>query len=120
VSLRTTLVISTLLFFAVLSGAVTIQAYRIQAQHRVDVVQDRLSEAKDRNRRLRAEVAIAESPDRIMAEALAMGMVEPGPVLPLVSTTPTTAPEPARGSTGATAPNAEAAAAAADEETPAR
>jgi len=118
VSLRTTLVISTLLFFAVLSGAVTIQAYRIQAQHRVDVVQDRLSEAKDRNRSLRAEVAIAESPDRIMAEALAMGMVEPGPVLPLVSTTPTTAPEP--GPTGAAAPNAEAAAPAADEETPAR
>lgn len=117
VSLRTTLAISTLLFFAVLSGAVTIQAYRIQAQHRVDVVQARLSEAEDVNRSLRAEVAIAESPDRIMAEALAMGMVEPGPVLPLVSATPTTAPDPA---TEAPAPTDGAVPPVTDEGTPAR
>ena len=116
-SLRTTLAISTLLFFVVLSGAVTIQAYRIQGQHRLDVVQERLTEAQDANRSLRAEVAIAESPDRIMAEALAMGMVEPGPVLPLVSTTPSTTPDPASDEGASTA---ESLPPVADEGTPAR
>ena len=67
-----------------LAGAVTIQAQRIEAQHRIDQLDIELLDAEELQRELRAEVAVAESPERVMAEALALGMVEPGPVLPLV------------------------------------
>ena len=83
VSLRTTVALAAATFFAVLVGSVTIQAQRIEAQARLDALDAQLTEARDEHRRLRAEVAIAESPERIMAEATALGMVEPGPVLPL-------------------------------------
>jgi hypothetical protein len=85
VSLRATVAISALLFFSVLAGSVTIQAQRIEGQHRLDGVRTELESAEQINRALRAEVAIAESPQRVKAEAVRMGMVEPGPVLPLAS-----------------------------------
>jgi hypothetical protein len=68
----------------VLAGSVAIQAQRIESQHRIDRVQEELLQAERRNRELRADVAVAESPERIMAAANDLGMVEPGPVLPLV------------------------------------
>lgn len=83
------------LFFVVLAGSVAIQAQRIESQHRIDAVQEQLVQAERRNRELRADVAVAESPGRIMAAANELGMVEPGPVLPLVPEVATTAPEPA-------------------------
>ncbi len=67
-----------------LAGSVTIQAQRIEAQHRIDRLDQKLVAADDLHRELRAEVAVAESPERIMGAAKDLGMVEPGPVLPLV------------------------------------
>ena len=81
---RTLLGLSAALFFVVLAGSVTIQAQRIEAQHRIDQLDVELLEAQDLHRELRAEVAVAESPERVMAAARELGMVEPGPVLPLV------------------------------------
>ena len=45
-------------------------------------------EQQDANRMLRAEVAERESPARIMAEARALDMVEPGPIAPLIAGVP--------------------------------
>lgn len=87
------------LFFVVLAGSVAIQAQRIESQHRIDRVQEELVQAERRNRELRADVAVAESPERIMAAANELGMVEPGPVLPLV-------PEIERTGPGASVPPA--------------
>jgi cell division protein FtsL len=84
VSGRTLLGLSAALFFVVLAGSVTIQAQRIEAQHRIDQLDAELLDARDLHRELRAEVAVAESPERIMAAARELGMVEPGPVLPLL------------------------------------
>lgn len=85
VSLRATLLVSSVLFFTVLGGAVGIQAQRIENQHRLDQIELELIEQQELNRQLRADVAVAESPGRIMAAARELGMVEPGPVLPLIS-----------------------------------
>ena len=63
------------LFFVVLAGSVAIQAQRIESQHRIDAVQEQLVQAERRNRELRADVAVAESPGRIMAAANELGMV---------------------------------------------
>lgn len=79
---------SAALFFVVLAGSVTIQAQRIETQHRIDQVDADLVAAQDLHRELRADVAVAESPERIMAAANELGMVEPGPVLPLVPPAP--------------------------------
>ncbi len=64
---------------------VTIQAQRIEAQHRIDQLDQQLVAAERRQRDLRVDVAIAESPERIMAEAAALGMVAPAMVVPLAS-----------------------------------
>lgn len=85
VSLRATVALAAVTFFAVLVGSVAIQAQRIEAQARLDELNEQLVVARDEHRRLRAEVAIAESPGRIMGEATTLGMVEPGPVLPLAA-----------------------------------
>ena len=81
------MVLTAVVSFSVVGGGVAIQAQRVQAQHRLDELRTELSEAGDEHRVLRAEVAFAESPDRIMAEAREMGMVDPGPVLPIASVT---------------------------------
>jgi hypothetical protein len=72
----------------VLAGGVTIQAQRIEAQHRIDRLDAALLEADELHRVLRAEVAVAESPEVVMQAAKELGMVEPGPVLPLVPPAP--------------------------------
>jgi hypothetical protein len=85
VSGRALLGLSAALFFVVLAGAVTIQAQRIQAQHDIDQLDSALLEADELHRVLRAEAAVAASPERVMRAAEELGMVEPGPVLPLVA-----------------------------------
>ena len=93
VSLRLLVVLSGVMFFAVLFGAVAIQAQRIEGQRQIDQLDRDIGEQRDRYRSLRAQVAENESPERIMAEARELDMVEPGPVAPLiagVAITPTT------------------------------
>lgn len=96
VSGRALLGVGAAMFFVLLAGSVTIQAQRIEAQHRIDRLDQRLIAADDQHRELRADVAIAESPQRIMGAAAELGMVEPGPVLPLVPhvDAPPAAPSP--------------------------
>jgi len=67
----------------ILAGFVAIQAQRIEAQHRIDQLDQQLVDAERRQRDLRVDVAVAESPERIMAEAAALGMVAPAMVVPL-------------------------------------
>ncbi|MHB1140117.1 MAG: hypothetical protein ACYC2O_14260, partial [Microthrixaceae bacterium] len=88
VSLRALVLVSGVLFFGVLFGAVAIQAQRIEGQRQIDRLDREISEQRDLNRSLRAAVAEQESPERIMAEARALDMVEPGPVVPLVAGVP--------------------------------
>jgi len=83
-------VLSGMMFFAVLFGAVTIQAQRIEGQRQIDQLDRDIAEQSDLHRSLRAQVAVSESPERIMAEAQKLDMVEPGPVAPLVAGTPIT------------------------------
>ena len=83
VGTRTILITSVALFFVILAGSVAIQAQRIEAQHRIDQLDQQLVDAERRQRDLRVDVAVAESPERIMAEAAALGMVAPAMVVPL-------------------------------------
>lgn len=88
---RAVLTVGFALFFLLLAGSVAIQAQRIEAQHRIDQLEERIVAAEERNRSLRADVAVAESPDTVMTSARELGMVDPGPVQPLVPrVTPTT------------------------------
>ncbi len=73
------------LFFGVLAGSVAIQAQRIEGQHEIDRLESETVAAVELNRALRSRVAVAESPARIMDEARALQMVEPGTPVPLVT-----------------------------------
>ena len=84
-SLRATMLLGAVLFFGVLAGSVAIQAERIEGQHEIDRLEAETVAAVERNRALRSEVAVAESPARIMDEARALEMVEPGTPVPLVT-----------------------------------
>ena len=84
-SLRATMLLGAVLFFAVLAGSVAIQAERIEGQHEIDRLESETVAAIERNRSLRSQVAVAESPARIMDEARALEMVEPGTPVPLVT-----------------------------------
>jgi len=94
ISLRALLVLSGIMFFGVLFCAVSIQAQRIEGQRRIDQLDRAIVAERDQHRALRAEVAERESPERIMAAARSLGMVEPGPVAPLIGgpALPTEAP----------------------------
>lgn len=81
------MLVTAVFFFALLAGSVTIQAQRIQTQHRLDTVNAGLEAGLELNQQLRADVATAESPDRILTEATALGLVESATVEPLVSGT---------------------------------
>ena len=83
VSGRVVLAWGAALFFVVLAGSVAIQAQRIEAQHRLDRIDAELIAAREEQRQLRAEVAVAESPSQVMQAARGLGMVDPGPVVPL-------------------------------------
>lgn len=84
-SLRAALLLSAGLFFAVLAGSVAIQAQRIEGQHEIDRLESETVAAIELNRSLRSQVAVAESPARIMDEARQLEMVEPGTPVPLVA-----------------------------------
>ena len=84
-SLRATMLLGAVLFFGVLAGSVAIQAQRIEGQHEIDRIESETVAAIERNRSLRSQVAVAESPARIMDEARALEMVEPGTPVPLVT-----------------------------------
>lgn len=80
---RSAVLISVGVTFLIMAGLVAIQAQKIEAQHRIDQLDQRLVDAERRQRDLRVDLAIAESPERIMAEAAALGMVAPAMVVPL-------------------------------------
>ncbi len=84
-SLRATLLLGAAMFFGVLAGSVAIQAQRIEGQHEIDRLEADTVAAIELNRSLRSQVAVAESPARIMDEARALEMVEPGTPVPLVT-----------------------------------
>jgi cell division protein FtsL len=65
--------------FALMLGLVAFQARIAQDQLRLDRVETELREAESQFARLRLEVARLESPDRIVAEAEALGLERPSP-----------------------------------------
>ncbi len=112
VSGRVVLAWGAALFFVVLAGSVAIQAQRIEAQHRLDRIDAELIAAREQQRQLRAEVAVAESPSQVMQAARGLGMVDPGPVVPLSPlpvdppAAPAEPPAPADAVAGSAAPAA--------------
>lgn len=69
--------------FVVLMGMITMSAQRVEGQQRLDELQHELTVAQNLNRELRADVAEAESPAVVLASAARLGLVEPGPIVPL-------------------------------------
>ncbi len=65
--------------FALMLGLVAFQARIAQDQLRLDRVETDLREAEARFAQLRLQVARLESPDRIVAEAVRLGLQRPGP-----------------------------------------
>lgn len=101
VSARVLIAFSMALFFVLVAGGVAIQAQRVEAQHQLDQLRDQLAAEHDLNRGLRADVAVAESPERVIEAARSLHLVTPGPVVPLVPTLAPTAPtEPTNGDDG--------------------
>lgn len=66
---------------ALVALAVGFAAQQVDGQARLDAVREGTREASQRQQHLRAEVAEAESPERILGAAREVGMVEPGPVV---------------------------------------
>jgi len=83
VSLRLFALMTVLLGFGLLFGAVAIQSQRISGQREIDLLSANIRDAQDLHHSLRAQVAERESPERITAEAEKLNMIEPGPVVPL-------------------------------------
>ncbi|MGB3410263.1 MAG: hypothetical protein WBA45_03625 [Microthrixaceae bacterium] len=75
--------------FSVLLLSVMIQSLRIEGQSHLDATSNKIGIENARSLDLRAAVAERESPERIMSEARNLGMIDPGPVAPLSSGTPT-------------------------------
>lgn len=82
-------------FLAALAVAVAIQGARISSQERYDALTERVERARETNRDLRVAVARAESPEVILDAARGLGMIEPGPVVPLPAGPPGTGASPA-------------------------
>ncbi len=66
-----------------LAGSVAIQAQRIEAQHRLDRIDAELIAAREQQRQLRAEVAVARVAVAVLQAAERSRRVDPGPVVPL-------------------------------------
>ncbi|MFM7064831.1 MAG: hypothetical protein ACKO04_15280, partial [Actinomycetes bacterium] len=81
--LQTALMAGTALVFVLLLGVVTISAQRIEGQRRLDTLQTELADLQNTNRELRAAVAQAESPEVVLDHAARLGLVEPGPIVPV-------------------------------------
>jgi hypothetical protein len=67
----------TVLLFAALFAVAVSHALLIESQARLDRLDSQVAEEEARYERLRMEVAELESPDRIVADATALGMVAP-------------------------------------------
>lgn len=67
-------------FLVTMAAAVFVQGERIRSQERSDELTTLIDRAGEQARRLRVDVATAESPERILGAARAQGMVDPGPV----------------------------------------
>ncbi len=67
------------LLLLVMAASLFVQGERISIQERSDLLATKIARADERGRELRVQVATAESPERILDQAAAMGMVEPGP-----------------------------------------
>jgi len=78
-----TLTCATGILFVMLMGLVTISAQRVEGQQQLDALQSRLAVVHNTNRELRADVAEAESPEVVLDAASKLGLVEPGPIVPL-------------------------------------
>ncbi|MFZ4518790.1 MAG: hypothetical protein ACOYOP_10395 [Microthrixaceae bacterium] len=79
------------LLLAVMGGSVFVQGERISVQERSDRLATQIARADERGRELRVQVATAESPERILDQAAAMGMVEPGPAAAVPAAEPAAA-----------------------------
>lgn len=73
---RAGVTLTVLLFVALFAVAVS-HALLVESQARLDQLDDEVAEEQTRYEQLRADVAELEAPERIMAEAQGMGMVEP-------------------------------------------
>lgn len=90
-----TVAFGAVVFLAALAVAVAIQGARISSQERYDALTERVERARETNRDLRVAVARAESPEVILDAARGLGMIEPGPVVPLPAGPPGTGASPA-------------------------
>lgn len=67
----------TVLLFVALFAVAGSHALLVESQVRLDGLDGQVAEEQSRYERLRMDVAQLESPERIMADATAMGMVQP-------------------------------------------
>jgi hypothetical protein len=65
------------LVFASLLGMAVFHSMLVQGQLDLDRTQDQIEQEQMRQRQLREQVAALGAPDRIIAEATALGMVQP-------------------------------------------
>ena len=98
-----------LLFAAVLAGNVAVHAETTQGQFELERLEKTARERQAHYQRLRLEVAQLEAPNRIVARARQLGMVEAGRVTYLTPTAATTAEDPGAPSARAPSPGGEAA-----------
>ncbi len=91
-SARALLLGAAVMAFVVLAGAVAIQAQRIETQRTIDRLELELVAAEAEQRHLRAGVAAAASPARILAAAAELDLMEPAAVVPLTPVAPEATP----------------------------
>lgn len=87
---RTGLVVTVLVgaLFVALLALAAVHTLVVQAQFRLDGLEEQLAERRDRVEELRLEVAERESPEAIVAAAEALGMVRPAERVYLVPVPP--------------------------------
>lgn len=85
ISTRAAVISSAMAFFVILLLAVSVQSLRAETDRQLDDVNSQIRKDAERNLELRAELAGKESPATIMDQARALGMIDPGPVVPLAS-----------------------------------
>lgn len=85
ISGRAVFVLGGLVFFVILLSTVSVQSLRAQTDRQLDLVNKEIRAQTERNFELSARLAKKESPADIEERARALGMIDPGPVAPLVS-----------------------------------
>lgn len=88
---RAGMVAAALLFAAVLAGNVIVHAATTQGQFELEHLKDGAREKEAAYQQLRLQMAELEAPERIVARARQMGMVEPGKVTYLTASAKTSA-----------------------------